>query len=789
MNDLLDTFFQECDDLLEGLTSGLNDLENGSGDDETVHAMFRSVHSIKGGAGAFGLDGVVSFAHAMENTLDDMRSGKMAAQETVVTLLFSAADHLCDLVEAARDGTQTAEGFGASVLSDLKQLSRTANGGDAADEAAERMPEFVPLTLDLGGDLPALECEDGCAEVSDAGDALAGNTLTGERKRFVIRFRAFESTYATGNDPVLLFRALSGLGVLVVEPDLTLLHPWGEDDWRDPQLSWTLTLDLNDGLREAAIHEVFEFVEGNCDLSIVARDGGGAGMAQLPTLPDLPSPSDLAELTPLLSVSQSPEGSTDAVKPVAASAQISPPALGAEPQQEAPAAAASGPSDSGADGARQLASHQKPQAARSSTIRVDLQRVDRLINLVGELVIGEAMLRQSVTAQPQFSGSAIEEALGQLKQLSGAIQESVMAIRAQPVRSLFQRMSRILRETAREAGKQARLVTIGDAVEVDKTVTERLVEPLTHMVRNAIDHGLETPEMRRAAGKPERGDVTLKAAHRSGRVVITLSDDGAGINRPRVRESAEAKGLIRPEDELSDAEIDNLLFRPGFSTATEVSNLSGRGVGMDVVRSEIQALGGRVNLQSTPGQGTTLSISLPLTLAVLEGMVVMVEGEALVVPTLALRETLQPGQASIHDLCDGDLVLSMNGELIPIIDLGAALSYRRAPEDYGDCALLLIESDSGRRTALAVDRIMDQREVVIKGLEQNYGQVPGIAAATILGDGSIALIVDTDQMIAPPLQRMGNDLLSAAAITASLPTPDNSAIHGANASEGAGQNA
>lgn len=325
-----------------------------------------------------------------------------------------------------------------------------------------------------------------------------------------------------------------------------------------------------------------------------------------------------------------------------------------------------------------------------------------------------------------------------------------MAIRAQPVRSLFQRMSRIVRETSKEAGKSARLVTIGDATEVDKTVTERLVDPLTHMIRNAIDHGLETPEQRRAAGKDERGTVTLEAAHRSGRVVITLRDDGVGINRARVRQIAQHKGLIRPEDDLTDTDIDNILFRPGFSTVDAVSNLSGRGVGMDVVRNEIQSLGGRVTLQSEPGAGTSVTISLPLTLAVLEGMVVRVADQTLIVPTSPLREMLQPGQARIHTLCDGDRVLALNDELVPITDLGAALGYRADPVSLDLQFLLLIEGDSGHRTALAVDTIAEQREVVIKGLEQNYESIPGIAAATILGNGKIALIVDTDQMIPVP---------------------------------------
>ncbi|KRS11645.1 hypothetical protein XM53_15335 [Roseovarius atlanticus] len=711
MNDLNQMFFQECDDLLEQLSSGLNELEAGAGDDETVNSMFRAVHSMKGGAGAFGLDQMVSFAHAFENVLDDIRSQRLTVGDNVVNLLLTASDHLADLVESASQGAELPPDQGASILSDLKHVSNAANGtSDNAEEPAEEIDEadFQPTFLALDGDLPSLD-EMGAPE--DDGPEEGGTVE--------IRFKASPQLFANGHDPAILFRSLESLGKLEVEADLTELTPLRDGAWSDPALRWILTFSPDDSVDEAAIREVFEFVEGLCELEISMASAGPGG------LPPLPAPSDI---------------------------QLLPNALAEDTVTATPAAPRSGgaPAPNQTDAAAPAAV--RSSSSRTSTIRVDLDRVDRLINLVGELVIAEAMLRQSMDEMPSSANSGVDEAMSQLKTLSGAIQESVMAIRAQPVRSLFQRMSRIVRETAREAGKSARLVTVGDATEVDKTVTERLVEPLTHMIRNAIDHGLETPEARRAAGKNERGTVTLEASHRSGRVVIVIKDDGAGINREKVRQIAIEKGLIRPEDDLGDADIDNLLFRPGFSTAGEISNLSGRGVGMDVVRNEIQSLGGRVSLQSVPGRGTSVTVSLPLTLAVLEGMVVKIADQSLIVPTLPLREMLQPGQAKVHTLCDGDSVLALNGEMVPIKDLGTALGFRSTPVSLGNQSLLLIEGDSGQRYALAVDGIAEQREVVIKGLEQNYQKIPGIAAATILGDGKIALIVDTDQMIAPPGQ-------------------------------------
>jgi len=323
-----------------------------------------------------------------------------------------------------------------------------------------------------------------------------------------------------------------------------------------------------------------------------------------------------------------------------------------------------------------------------------------------------------------------------------------MAVRAQPVKPLFQRMSRIVREAAHATGKSVQLKIEGEATEVDKIVVERLADPLTHMIRNAVDHGLETPEKRREAGKDERGEVCLSAAHRSGKIVITISDDGTGINRARVRQIAVDKNLIDADAQLTNSDIDNLLFLPGFSTVETVSELSGRGVGMDVVKRSIQTLGGSISISSKPGLGSTFRISLPLTLAVLDGMVVKVAGQTLIVPLTAIVETLVPDRAAIHGLSANASVLRVRGRFLPIIDAGHSLSFRDPLADYHSSVALIIETDDGAQCALLVDEILDQRQVVIKSLEENYGYVAGIAAATILGDGRIALIIDTEALVA-----------------------------------------
>ena len=368
---------------------------------------------------------------------------------------------------------------------------------------------------------------------------------------------------------------------------------------------------------------------------------------------------------------------------------------------------------------------------------------------MGELVINQAMLTQRVLHSSHVRDREVTSSLEELERLTREIQESVMAIRAQPVRPLFQRMSRIVREVADATSKDVRLRTEGEATEVDKTVVELLADPLTHMIRNAVDHGLEGPEQRVAAGKPPEGTVKLAAAHRSGRVIIEVSDDGQGINRPRVLQKAIANGLVPPDAQLSDSEIDNLLFLPGFSTASTVSNISGRGVGMDVVKRSIQALGGRISISSAPGQGSTFTLSLPLTLAVLDGIVVTVDEQVFVIPLTAIVETVKHEPSRIHHLGDHSFVLRVRDVLVPLIDVGAELGVRGPTSDLRSGVAILIETANGTRSALLVDNIQDQRQVVIKSLETNYMRVDGIAAATILGDGRVAMILDVDALVGP----------------------------------------
>jgi two-component system, chemotaxis family, sensor kinase CheA len=699
------TFFQECEEQLSEMEVGLLAMDEGNADSETVNAVFRAVHSIKGGAGAFKLTQLVQFAHTFETALDHVRAGKLVPTPEIMKAMLRAADVLADLVEASRDSKEIDESSYAGVAAEIKAL--TMAGGE---EEVEEPIDFQPTVIDFG--MPDIAPAETAAPIHE----------------YRIQFAPHADLYANANEAALIIRELSRLGTAEVICDAEKVPTLDAIDPAGAYLSWTIKLSSEASIE--AVREVFEFVEGEAEIGIEADGQPGVSDADLAALlaQALGTPqSSAAEPEPFVQAALAEEG---VVVPLVPSAAPDVPAT----------EVASAPS--------QAAESQKAVAVPAqTTIRVEFDRVDRLINLVGELVINQAMLSQRVLEANFAASSSVVIGLEELEQLTREIQESVMAIRAQPVKPLFQRMSRIVREVAEATSKEVRLKTDGEATEVDKTVVERLAEPLTHMIRNAVDHGIESPEARIAAGKPAEGTVRLSAAHRSGRIVIEISDDGAGIDRPKVRASAIKKGLISPDAQLSDSDIDNLLFLPGFSTAATISNISGRGVGMDVVKRSIMALGGRISISSRPGKGSTFSMSLPLTLAVLDGMAVSVAGQTLVVPLTAIVETLKPKKGEVHSLGAEGRVMAIRNTFVPLIDVGMQLGFRDTAPDPERSVAILVETDGGARNALLVDSIQDQRQVVIKSLEANYGTVSGIAAATILGDGRVALILDVDALV------------------------------------------
>lgn len=384
---------------------------------------------------------------------------------------------------------------------------------------------------------------------------------------------------------------------------------------------------------------------------------------------------------------------------------------------------------------------EKPaRASESTSIRVAVEKVDQLINLVGELVITQSMLAQRSTELDPVQHGDLITSMGQLQRNARDLQESVMSIRMMPMEYVFSRFPRLVRDLASKLGKQVELTLQGSSTELDKSLIERIIDPLTHLVRNSLDHGIELPETRIAAGKSEVGNLILSAEHQGGNICIEVTDDGAGLNRERILAKALSQGLA-VHDNMTDDEVGMLIFAPGFSTAEQVTDVSGRGVGMDVVKRNIQEMGGHVEIQSKQGTGTTIRILLPLTLAILDGMSVKVCDEVFILPLNAVMESLQPRDEDLHPLAGGERVLEVRGEYLPLVELWKVFDVQGAKTEATQGIVVILQS-AGRRYALLVDQLIGQHQVVVKNLESNYRKVPGISAATILGDGSVALIVD-----------------------------------------------
>ncbi|WP_312175360.1 chemotaxis protein CheA [Pseudescherichia sp.] len=425
----------------------------------------------------------------------------------------------------------------------------------------------------------------------------------------------------------------------------------------------------------------------------------------------------------------------------AAPAAPATPTLVAQPVAAAPVAQ-SAPREQPA--ARQERAEKPARVSESTSIRVAVEKVDQLINLVGELVITQSMLAQRSNELDPVNHGDLITSMGQLQRNARDLQESVMSIRMMPMEYVFSRFPRLVRDLASKLNKQIELTLLGSSTELDKSLIERIIDPLTHLVRNSLDHGIELPDTRVAAGKSPVGNLTLSAEHQGGNICIEVIDDGAGLNRERILAKAVSQGMAVHEN-MTDEEVGMLIFAPGFSTAEQVTDVSGRGVGMDVVKRNIQEMGGHVEIQSKQGAGTTIRILLPLTLAILDGMSVKVSDEVFILPLNAVMESLQPREEDLHPLAGGERVLEVRGEYLPLVELWKVFDVDGAKTEATKGIVVILQS-AGRRYALLVDQLIGQHQVVVKNLESNYRKVPGISAATILGDGSVALIVDVSAL-------------------------------------------
>ncbi|OZG75291.1 chemotaxis protein CheA [Hahella sp. CCB-MM4] len=668
-------FFEESDEAVTEIESGLLNLDVTAVDSEAINTIFRAAHSIKGGSATFGFQQVAAYTHVMENLLDDIRAGKRSISQDIVDVLLGSVDALRHLLTFAKKGEQ----MDVQVLQDyLHPLELIMSGGSAAPS-------------------PEAPADASSATQTDE-DVLIG---------WRIVFTPHKEMMLRGNDPLRLIRELGEHGPLEVICDTAQMPEWELYEPLNSYLGWTLNLKAP--VERAVIDDIFAWVEDECDLALVPILETSA--------PILETNSKVAE-----EKKDSPSPSQEVLEPA-----ISTP----EPVQDI--------SPKKAPTAKSTAT----SSTESQSIRVDLGKVDALINMVGELVITQSMLNLLSEDEALQGMERLQQGLMQLHRQTRALQEGVMQIRMLPISFCFSRFPRMVRDLSRQLSKDIELVMSGESTEVDKTVIEKITDPLVHLVRNSVDHGIETVEERVGNGKPEHGTVWLRAYHQVGNIVIEVEDDGKGLDPAKLLDKAKKKGLISEETIFNDQQAFELIFLPGFSTKEQASDLSGRGVGMDVVKRNVQSLGGSIHVDSTLGKGTRFVIRLPLTLAIMDGQLVNIGEEIYVIPLVSIIESLQPYPEMVHKVTGTGEAIKLRGQYLPVLRLTEALD---APAGHDVSALengivVIVEHDN-RRFGLFVDDLSSQQQIVIKSLEDNYHSVQGVSGATILGDGRVALILD-----------------------------------------------
>ncbi|GAB5499126.1 MAG: chemotaxis protein CheA [Pseudohongiellaceae bacterium] len=580
----------------------------------------------------------------------------------------------------------------------LRDMVECMGGGDYDEQHAAEIK--AELETWLGDEPPAAE--------QATGDVVAEcDTLEKQSSAtcWDIKFKPKKNYLQTGNQPQHIFRALAELGDLQLQPEYDYLPEFSTVNPTEMHLSWSIELKA-DVTKEEILAE-FDWVENECDVEITAREDNKS---------EAPAKSSVSEAKP-----ESPV--------VEASVESS--------------AARTVKKDSG-------------------SIRVEIDKIDKLLNLVGEMVINQSMLNQFSSGNRKGETSEansveLDQGLAILERTTRELQEAVMNIRMLPVSTTFNRFPRLVYDLSGKLAKEVELKISGETTELDKTVLEKIADPLSHLIRNSLDHGIEAPDVRLASGKNTTGVINLSASHEGGNVVIRVADDGGGLNSEKIYHKALERGLVKEGDTLNEQQINNLIFQAGFSTADEVTDVSGRGVGMDVVRSNIEDIGGRVEVSSTPGKGSTFQITLPLTLAVLDGQLVQVGEQVFVVPLLSIVETVQVDPEKINVVSGSNPLYRLRGEVIPIVDMRSLyrINGEEALTSYEGKELVIVDIDRNY-VGLVVDALLDQHQVVIKSLETNYTKMPGILGATILGDGTVSLIVDVTTFAGPVLAGQEN---------------------------------
>lgn len=721
-------FFEEAGENLESMEQQLLNLDLETVDDEELNAIFRCAHSIKGGAATFGFEDVAELTHQMESLLDKLRRHELVPTLPMVDVLLEASDALKALL-ARHQGIDGEVPETSGLVGRIRTL---ATGGSVAPAPAPApaaptpAPVPVPAPAPAGGGMPA---------PSAPGQLRTLQAVLGPLER------------QEQADPIKdLFRDIEGLGTILSERQdnsykiYDIQTSSSNDDLLD-LFSFHVSKDkigLYDASAPATAPSADTAVPATTDEPEFSMEEGFGLFAGAPGSP-------IASTVLTASGAQVPNA--DLVQgyglfPGAPGNPHSAPGQSASASTSAPAASAkaSSPAKAGAKPGNSAAQ------LETSTLRVSVSKIDQLINQVGELVITQAMLAQNSRALDATLNQQLLSGLADLERNTRDLQESVMSIRMIPMSVVFSRFPRMLRDLAGKLGKKVELVTHGEATELDKGLIEKITDPLTHLIRNSCDHGVELPDVRLAAGKPETGTITLSAAHQGGSILIEVRDDGKGLSRQKLIEKAISKGIDASED-MADQDVWQLIFAPGFSTAEVVTDVSGRGVGMDVVKKNISSLGGTVEIDSSEGFGMSVKVRLPLTLAIMDGMTVRVADEVYILPLSSVVESFQAKTTEINTVAQDARLVKVRDEYMPVFEIDRVFSVPRATVDESANSIMVVIESDGSRVALMVDELLGQQQVVIKNLESNYKKVPNVSGATILGDGSVSLILDTSALV------------------------------------------
>ncbi|MEJ0039091.1 MAG: chemotaxis protein CheA [Gammaproteobacteria bacterium] len=731
-----DAFFEESFEALDSMEAALLKLDLGAPDSELINTIFRVAHSIKGGSATFGFTEIASFTHSLETLLDELRSNKLQVTSPTLDLLLKSVDAMRDMLRAVQTKTPIDSQRVADLQFDAEQILAHRNAAPA--ESAAGAPAAAPAVA--------------AASALAAAPAVASAPPA---RHWKISFRPYPELFARGNDPLRMLRELNELGTLEVETSFDSLPSFGKLNTENCYLSWNL--DLTGEVAEAAIREVFDWADGDCDLDVVEVTTAAAPAVDS----DIVNYDLIAEFDAMIAADAAPKYAPVVVaaspaptngSATAGAAEIavlddpvmpSPPSAGAEPARSRTAAEPSMAADGKTPKSEASAAS---GIGDSGSIRVSVEKIDELMNTVGELVITQSMLSQLGKNLEGPSSEQFRLGLAELERNMRELQESVMRVRMLPISFVFSRFPRMVRDLAQRLGKEVNLILNGEHTELDKTVLEKIGDPLVHLVRNSVDHGIEMPDVRKANGKPSFGTLRLDASHRGGNICVEVGDDGGGLNPAKILSKARSRGLVGPNDVLTDAQACELIFVPGFSTAETTTDISGRGVGLDVVRRNVKELGGTIEVRNELGKGARFVITLPLTLAIVDGQSISVGKQNYIVPLISIIESLQIKQGALNRVAGQGEVFSFRGDFVPVIRLHEIFGVEPRTHELHKGLIVIVEGD-GRRVGLFVDDLLGQQQVVIKSLETNYGHIDGVSGATILGDGSVALILDLPGII------------------------------------------